>query len=226
MLVCAPSNGAVDELTNRLALESGGVWDHRGKAFAPRIVRLGKPSEEAPGRVKGVSLEVMVEERSAFVFFSTPVRRPTQHTSQRCQPLARFSPSRSGRTRAEEADVGLGGVSDKPNKVLFFRGRLLNASSSRNRARPAFWLVDSGQKRTGGVTVMEMISTVTLGSTEKHARREHHAPSGPLALISITKLPTDYLFCLSEVHFSFFQKRIANPSQRGTFDLSLEISNA
>lgn len=61
--MCAPSNGAVDELTQRLALEGGGVWDHLGKAAAPRVVRIGKPSEEAAARVKAVSLEFMVEER-------------------------------------------------------------------------------------------------------------------------------------------------------------------
>lgn len=98
MLVCAPSNGAVDELTNRLALKSGGVWDHRGKAFAPRIVRLGKPSEEAPGLVKGVSLEVMVEERSAFVLFYLPVQGPPLNISRKRRPVASFSPSHSGMT--------------------------------------------------------------------------------------------------------------------------------
>lgn len=63
VLVCAPSNGAVDELTQRLALETGGVWDHRGKSVAPRVVRLGRPSEDSAPRVKAVSLEFMVEER-------------------------------------------------------------------------------------------------------------------------------------------------------------------
>lgn len=64
--MCAPSNGAVDELTQRLALEGGGVWDNRGKAIAPRVVRVGKASEGAPDRVKAVSLDVMVEERWAY----------------------------------------------------------------------------------------------------------------------------------------------------------------
>lgn len=63
ILVCAPSNGAVDELTQRLALEGGGVWDHRGKAVAPRVVRVGNPSEGAADRVKAVSLDSMVEDR-------------------------------------------------------------------------------------------------------------------------------------------------------------------
>lgn len=65
ILVCAPSNGAVDELTQRLALEGGGVWDHRGKAVAPRVVRVGRPSEGAADRVMAVSLDFMVEERCA-----------------------------------------------------------------------------------------------------------------------------------------------------------------
>lgn len=63
VLVCAPSNGAVDELTQRLALESGGVWDQRGKAFSPRVVRVGNPSDGAMDRVRAVTLDVMVEER-------------------------------------------------------------------------------------------------------------------------------------------------------------------
>lgn len=63
--MCAPSNGAVDELTQRLALEGGGVWDQRGKAMAPRVVRVGNPTEGAADRVRAVSLDFMVEERCA-----------------------------------------------------------------------------------------------------------------------------------------------------------------
>ena len=63
ILVCAPSNGAIDELTQRIALEGGGVWDASGKPVAPRVVRLGNPSEESAARVKAVSLHVMVEKR-------------------------------------------------------------------------------------------------------------------------------------------------------------------
>lgn len=65
ILVCAPSNGAIDELTQRIALEGGGVWNGRGKPVAPVVVRLGKPSEESAARVKAVSLHVMVENRFA-----------------------------------------------------------------------------------------------------------------------------------------------------------------
>lgn len=67
ILVCAPSNGAVDELTQRLALEGGGVWDHRGKAVAPRVVRVGRPSEGAADRVKAVTLDNMVEDRRVLM---------------------------------------------------------------------------------------------------------------------------------------------------------------
>lgn len=65
LLLCAPSNGAVDELAQRLVQEGGGVWDNRGKAFTPRVVRVGNPSEGATDRVKSVSLDIMVEKRSA-----------------------------------------------------------------------------------------------------------------------------------------------------------------
>lgn len=63
MLVCAPSNGAVDELTQRLADPSGGVWDQRGKPIAPRVIRVGTPSEGAADRVRPVTLDFQVEER-------------------------------------------------------------------------------------------------------------------------------------------------------------------
>lgn len=71
VLVCAPSNGAVDELTQRLALEGGGVWDQRGKATAPRVVRVGKPSEGAAERVQAMTLDFMVEERYGMCFPGT-----------------------------------------------------------------------------------------------------------------------------------------------------------
>lgn len=63
MLVCAPSNGAVDELTQRLADPVGGVWDQRGKHVAPRVLRVGTPSSGAAARVIPVTLNVQVEER-------------------------------------------------------------------------------------------------------------------------------------------------------------------
>lgn len=138
--MCAPSNGAVDELAQRLALESGGVWDHGGKAFAPRVVRLGKPSEEAADRVKGVSLEFMVEERSASdrAFFVSPFGVPTMLPKDSSSHFQVVFPSH--RTRSEGgAYVGLGRESHKSTYISYqhpFCLRREFLTTLKNRTRP------------------------------------------------------------------------------------------
>jgi senataxin len=59
LMVCAPSNGGVDELLMRI-LENG-VVDEKGKIIAPKIVRLGKPLEGTSHRIVDVTLDVIVE---------------------------------------------------------------------------------------------------------------------------------------------------------------------
>ncbi|CAM9306566.1 unnamed protein product, partial [Phaeothamnion confervicola] len=61
VLVCAPSNGAVDELTQRLVLE--GVWDSDGKSTKPRVVRVGGVGDGCPAKVQEVALRFLVDDR-------------------------------------------------------------------------------------------------------------------------------------------------------------------
>ncbi|KAL7748690.1 DEAD-box type RNA helicase [Sorochytrium milnesiophthora] len=57
ILVCAPSNAAVDELTRRI---KRGLKNYHGEAFRPRIVRLGA-SEAIHRDAKAVTLDELVE---------------------------------------------------------------------------------------------------------------------------------------------------------------------
>ena len=57
ILVCAPSNAAVDEIARRLL---SGIHDVRGQTYRPKIVRLGTTSIHPD--VKAVSLDVLTEQ--------------------------------------------------------------------------------------------------------------------------------------------------------------------
>jgi senataxin len=56
--VCAPSNGALDEIVGRLL--ATGLTDSRGRLYAPRLVRVGVSVHHS---VAAVSLERLVAER-------------------------------------------------------------------------------------------------------------------------------------------------------------------
>lgn len=58
LLVCAPSNAAVDELLLRLLKE--GVVSASGKVKKPKLVRLGKPLENSPQEIIDMTLENQV----------------------------------------------------------------------------------------------------------------------------------------------------------------------
>ncbi|OMJ18299.1 Helicase sen1 [Smittium culicis] len=59
ILVCAPSNAAVDEIVQRL---KEGVVDSSGKIFVPKIVRVGQ-SESINSSVKDLTLDQLVEDQ-------------------------------------------------------------------------------------------------------------------------------------------------------------------
>jgi senataxin len=58
LLLCAPSNTAVDELLTRLI---PGVLDHRGEVRPVRIVRLGEPLEGASPQIQEHTLDAQIE---------------------------------------------------------------------------------------------------------------------------------------------------------------------
>ena len=58
VLVCAPSNGAVDEITLRLLEDK--IFDSEGRLYTPKVVRAGVNIHES---VQSVSLEKLAEER-------------------------------------------------------------------------------------------------------------------------------------------------------------------
>lgn len=59
ILICAPSNAAVDELVLRL---KNGVIGHGGKLIKPGIVRLGRSDVINPS-VRELTLEELVEQK-------------------------------------------------------------------------------------------------------------------------------------------------------------------
>ncbi|OMJ25781.1 Helicase sen1 [Smittium culicis] len=59
ILVCAPSNAAVDEIVQRL---KEGVIDSNGKIFVPKIVRVGQ-SESINSSVRDLTLDQLVEDQ-------------------------------------------------------------------------------------------------------------------------------------------------------------------
>lgn len=58
ILVCTPSNTAVDELLSRLL---GGVWDASGTLRAVKMVRLGPPLDTAAREIHELGLEYQTE---------------------------------------------------------------------------------------------------------------------------------------------------------------------
>lgn len=61
VLVCAPSNAAIDEVAKRL---KEGVWNSAGKRIVPQVVRVGADASVNIA-VKDISLDALVEQRLA-----------------------------------------------------------------------------------------------------------------------------------------------------------------
>lgn len=61
VLICAPSNAAVDELVLRLRT---GIIDNKGSLFQPKLVRVGR-SDAVNAAIKDLTLEELVEKRVA-----------------------------------------------------------------------------------------------------------------------------------------------------------------
>src|SRR5271167_712855 len=59
LLLCAPSNAAVDEIVLRLI---GGIRNAQGERYQPRIVRVGR-SDNINAHVRKVTLDELVDER-------------------------------------------------------------------------------------------------------------------------------------------------------------------
>lgn len=59
LMLCAPSNGGVDELLLRMLKDK--IVDDNGQLIKPRIVRLGKPLEGTSQRIVDITLDNLVE---------------------------------------------------------------------------------------------------------------------------------------------------------------------
>lgn len=105
ILVCAPSNAAVDEILRRLVASKGPgpLWSSAGERFQPRVVRLGPTSAIEPS-VQGYSLDAQVcaanERNSYSVLTDEQFRELEQEISKIDKELATFTPCGSGNTNA------------------------------------------------------------------------------------------------------------------------------
>lgn len=61
MMICAPSNAAVDEITARLRKD--GLIRADGSAFTPRVIRLGQSTTESDVEIRQCTLDDLVEQR-------------------------------------------------------------------------------------------------------------------------------------------------------------------
>lgn len=59
LLICAPSNAAVDELLSRL--QDDGIINARGKVTKPKMVRLGKPLDGCPPKIDQLTLDTQID---------------------------------------------------------------------------------------------------------------------------------------------------------------------
>ena len=67
VLVCAPSNAAVDEVASRLSL---GIISAEGLVTQTKVCRVGDPSR-IDERVASISLDVLVKKRASLSSFAT-----------------------------------------------------------------------------------------------------------------------------------------------------------
>lgn len=59
LLICAPSNAAVDELLSRL--QDDGIINSRGRISKPKMVRLGKPLDGSPSKIEQLTLDTQID---------------------------------------------------------------------------------------------------------------------------------------------------------------------
>ena len=81
ILVCAPSNAAVDEVLLRLKNE--GVINQNGKTIRPKLVRLGKPLDDSPQDIIDMTLENQVE----ALLHRDPCWKKLQHATETASSL-------------------------------------------------------------------------------------------------------------------------------------------
>ncbi|GAM23838.1 hypothetical protein SAMD00019534_070130 [Acytostelium subglobosum LB1] len=101
ILLCAPSNGAVDEIVTRLIRD--GILNHEGKAYKPSIVRVGPGSHRD---VEEVTLEHMVRCRQQLMNSNTAIPSSSASTAMATTSSKSNTDTNSIRTVIlEEAEI-------------------------------------------------------------------------------------------------------------------------
>lgn len=102
ILVCAPSNGAVDVIVARLL--GDGLFNSEGKRFHPPIVRLGMTDPSSPANVQACTLDSQVDSRLQSSLELKAFQRADEEVTRLRADLNGLSRSLAG--GAEEADGG------------------------------------------------------------------------------------------------------------------------
>jgi senataxin len=122
LLICAPSNTAVDELLNRI---SAGVLDASGAIRKVRMVRLGEPQESASQAIQAITLDAQIEVRlkseDSWVKLCTAKEQISRLDRELAGlPISKFS-------QAASTDSSIPAVSKEQQRARSLRSELATA---------------------------------------------------------------------------------------------------
>ncbi|MCO5590100.1 hypothetical protein L7F22_044069 [Adiantum nelumboides] len=146
ILLCAPSNAAVDEVARRVHM---GITTADGKTIRPNVVRVGR--EEAMNiAVKGISLESIVEKRLSETKASSSQKDPNSMDPAQLQAELRALKDQLDNKRGEIENARLTKVSEKvieqlESEKMGMLSKRLNLTSKLDEAKDAIQTVNRQQ---------------------------------------------------------------------------------
>ncbi len=119
VLICAPSNAAIDEVAKRI---KEGVWNSAGKSVTPQVVRVGADASVNIA-VKDISLDALVEQRLA-----TRPESQRQEKSERQSVLQEIQTLKEQRKRKQEQ---IGAAAGNSARVLQLEQEIKEVNAKR-----------------------------------------------------------------------------------------------
>lgn len=161
VLICAPSNAAIDELVVRL---KNGVVDAFGKSFTPKIVRLGRSDIMSPS-VRELSLEELVDKALSVRAKEAPIDPNIRQQHNDC--LAERDKIRKELKDGDLSDLQVQALETKLREVLKKRNELGNKlDEQRERAHIAHRTreIERRQAQAKVLTEAQIICATLSGS--------------------------------------------------------------
>lgn len=119
VLICAPSNAAIDEVAKRI---KEGVWNSAGKSVTPQVVRVGADASVNIA-VKDISLDALVEQRLA-----TRPESQRQEKSERQSVLQEIQNLKEQRKKKQEQ---IGAAAGNSARVLQLEQEIKEVNAKR-----------------------------------------------------------------------------------------------